>query len=145
MIKGVSAMISVRSGIANKVVVARLDGQRLKGHVYNFSMAHDSFRLFPEDDTREHAGLEIRLKDLKAIFFVKEFSGHPERHDRTEMLPHGHGRVLQVTFADGEKIAGTTEAFNPRRPGFFLFPLDQDGNNTRIFVVNSNAADVKQI
>ena len=115
-------MTQMRSGAANKVVVACLDGRRLKGHVYNFSMANNDFRLFPEEDSGEHAGKEMWLKDLKAIFFVKDFAGHPECHDRTEILPHGHGRVLQVTFNDGEKILGTTEAFNPRRIGFFLFP-----------------------
>jgi len=138
-------MNTLRTGNPNKVVVACLDGRRLKGHVYNFSVLHESFRLFPEDDDGLHAGLELRVKDLKAIFFVKEFAGHPERHDRTEMLPHGHGRVLSVTFADGERILGTTEAFNPRRFGFFLFPLDQEGNNTRVFVVNPNAREVKQL
>jgi len=138
-------MTPVRSGTANKVVVACLDGRRLKGHVYNFSMANADFRLFPVDDSGEHAGTELWLKDLKAIFFVKDFAGHSERHDRTEMLPHGHGRVLQVTFADGERILGTTEAFNPRRTGFFLFPLDQEGNNTRIFVINQNVREIKQL
>lgn len=136
-------MGSVRPNNPNRVVVACLDGRRLKGHVYNFSMVKESFYLFPEEDSAEHEGVEVLLKDLKAIFFVKNFAGDPERRDILQAQPHGHGRAIEVTFPDGEIVTGTSEAYNPARTGFFLFPFDQAGNNIRIFVVNKNVREVK--
>lgn len=127
----------------NRVVIACLDGRRLHGHVYNFSMAKDNFWLFPEEDSAEHEGTEVLLEDLKAVFFVKDFAGDPDRHDLLQTKPRGHGRPLEVTFQDGERIAGTSEAYNPARTGFFLFPFDKAGNNIRIFVVNKNVRQVK--
>ena len=126
----------------NKVVVARLDGQRLKGYVSNFSAIRDSFRLFPAENSPHEAGTDVQFKSLKAIFFVKDLQGNREHHDTYDVKAPGHGRKIEVTFRDGEKIAGTTEAYNPQKPGFFLFPADPESNNTRVFVVNSNVQKV---
>jgi hypothetical protein len=133
----------LRPNNPNRVVVACLDGRRLKGHVYNFSMVKESFSVFPEEDSAEHDGVEVLLNGIKAIFFVKDFAGDPERRDIVQMTPEGHGRAIEVIFQDGESIAGTSEAYNPERTGFFLFPFDQDGNNIRIFVVNKNVREVR--
>jgi hypothetical protein len=129
---------------ANKVVVACLDGRRLKGHVYDFSALKDHCRLFPEADSPQHMGTDLAFKDLKAIFFVKDFAGHSGHHDLNDLSP-GHGRALEVTFNDGERIVGTTEAFNPQRTGFFISPVDPDSNNIRIFVVTKNAREVRRL
>jgi hypothetical protein len=129
---------------ANKVVVAFLDGRRLKGHVYDFSALKDHCRLFPEGDTSQSQGVDLAFRDLKAVFFVKDFAGHPGHHDLNDLKP-GHGRALQVTFPDGEKIVGTTEAYNPQRPGFFLFPVDPESNNIRIYVVAKNTSEVRRL
>lgn len=130
-------------GAASKVVVACLDGQRLKGFVFNFSALRDSFRLFPEANSPQSAGNDIQLQDVKAIFFVKEFAGNSERKDAYNMAEGAHGRKLEVSFRDGEKIPGTTEAYNPNKLGFFMFPADRDSNNSRIFIVNKNIRGVK--
>jgi small nuclear ribonucleoprotein (snRNP)-like protein len=129
---------------ANKVVVACLDGRRLKGRIYDFSALKDHFRLFPEGDSRQQQGTDLAFKDVKAIFFVKDFAGHSGHHDLNDLNP-ARGRPMEVTFQDGEKIVGTTEAFNPQRTGFFVFPVDPDSNNIRIFVVTKNAREVKRL
>lgn len=134
-----------RAGSAIKVVVACLDGRRLKGFVFNFSAARDSFRLFPDETSSHTAGTDVKLNEVKAIFFVKEFGGHPEHHDHYELKPGAHGRKLEVTFHDGEKIIGTTEAYNPKAAGFFVFPADPESNNSRIFIVNKNVVEVKPL
>jgi hypothetical protein len=131
-------------GTANKVVVACLDGRRLKGKIYDFSALKDQCRLFPEAASPEHRGTDLAFKDLKAIFFVKDFAGQSGRHDLNDLKP-GHGRALEITFQDGEKIVGTTEAFNPQRTGFFVFPVDPDSNNVRIFIVTKNACEIKRL
>ncbi len=44
---------------------------------------------------------------------------------------------MEVTCVDGEVIVGTTTGYDPKRPGFFLFPIDPLANNTRVFMVTS--------
>ena len=130
-------------GAANRVVVACLDGRRLKGYIFNFSALREDFRLFPEANAPQGSATDLELRDLKAIFFVKDFAGDPGRQESTSLTDGAHGRKLEVTFSDGEKLAGTTEAYNPRKAGFFMFPADATSNNTRIFVVNKNVRGVK--
>jgi len=127
----------------NKVVIGCLDGRRLKGYVSNFSATRDRFRLFPAENSPHQAGTDVELKTLKAIFFVKDFEGNREHKDAYDPNAQGHGRKIEVTFRDGEKIAGTTEGYNPQKPGFFLFPADPESNNVRVFIVNSNVQQVK--
>jgi hypothetical protein len=127
----------------NRAVVAFLDGRRLKGYLLNFSALKESFRLFSNDNVHQEPGSNILMKDLKAIFFVKDFVGDPARKDSSECGPATHGRKVVVTFKDGEQLSGSTEAYNPQKLGFFLFPLKGDTNNTRIFVVNCNVAQVQ--
>ena len=83
------------------------------------------------------------MKDLKAIFFVKDFVGNPAYNE----MPGGdgpkHGRKVVVTFTDGEELSGATEAYNAQKLGFFMFPVGKDGNNLRVFVVNRNVRQVK--
>ena len=130
---------------ASKVVIACLDGQRLKGFVFNFSPLRDSFRLFPEPNARQDSGKDVQLRNLKAIFFVKDFGGNAERKDSHQLKDGAHGRKLEITFADGEMICGTTEAYNPKKTGFFMFPADPESNNSRIFIVNAGVRQVKAL
>jgi len=133
-------------GTLNKVVLAYLDGRRLKGHVYDFSASRETFHFFPGEQPDSQTSLEIHSDQLKAVFFVHDFKGNAKRQDRTEALPTGHGRWIKVCFHDGETIVGTTEAFvNSARSGFFLFPADRASNNIRIFVVIKNAREVTHI
>lgn len=131
-----------RAREASKLVVACLDGRRLKGYVFNFSPLRDRFRLFPEANSPPDAGRDVELADLKALFFVKDFAGNPQYKEHY-LTDGGRGRKLEVTFKDGEKIVGTTEAWSPQKPGFFLFPADAMTNNLRVFVVNRNVVLVR--
>jgi hypothetical protein len=126
----------------SKLVVACLDGRRLKGYVFNFSPLRERFRLFPEAKSFPATGMDVELADLKALFFVKDFAGDPQYKEHYDSNG-GRGRKLEVTFKDGEKIIGTTEAWSPQKLGFFLFPADAMTNNLRIFVVNRNVAGVR--
>lgn len=126
----------------NRAVVAFLDGRRLKGYVFNFSALKESFRLFPNEADRQQSGSDVFMKDLKAIFFVKDFAGNPA-HKATPIGDEPrHGRKVVVTFKDGEQLSGTTEGYNPQKLGFFLFPVEENSNNLRVFVINKNALQV---
>ena len=122
-----------------KVVVAYLDGRRLKGYTTDFSPARDHFLLLPEDVDSEPGdrGTSIRIDELKALIFVKDFDGDPTHNDAPGpfQLP---GKPIEVTFSDGEKLIGSSVAYNPKNLGFFMQPADPAGNNERIFVVNVN-------
>jgi hypothetical protein len=127
-----------------KVVAAYLDGRRLKGTTNDFSPVRDQFFLFavgvePKPGDR---GTTVRLAELKAVFFVKDFAGNslPRDAAATSPLP---GRKIEVTFADGEKMFGSSVAYNPKNLGFFLQPANSADNNERIFVVNQNVKLVK--
>ena len=132
------------TGVAlNKVVVAYLDDRRLHGCVYDFSQLKDTFRLVPEGDVSQQKGAEVALKDLKAVFFVKDFRGNSKYKESQKIGEGKPGRKIEVTFSDGEKIVGTTQAYNPKSKGFFVYPADAKSNSLRIFVVNWNVRDVK--
>ncbi len=127
-----------------KVVAAYLDGRRLKGYTNDFSPARDQFFLFPEgaESASGERGTPVKLADLKALFFVKQFAGDP-----THVVPvdskQQSGKKLEVTFRDGETLTGFSVAYNPKAFGFFLQPADAAANNERIFIVNRNAKQVR--
>jgi hypothetical protein len=127
----------------NRAVVAFLDGRRLKGYLFNFSALKESFRLFPNGPAQQQSGSDIFLKDLKAIFFVRDFAGNPDYDETPSDDGPKHGRKVVVTFKDGEELSGATEAYNPQKLGFFMFPLGKNSNNLRIFVINRNIRQVK--
>ena len=127
-----------------KVVVAYLDGRRLKGYTSDFSPSRDHFLLFPDGvgpKPGDH-GTPVRVAELKALFFVKDFAGDPAHNDASGpfQLP---GKPIEVTFSDGEKLIGSSVAYNPKNLGFFMQPADPDGNNERIFIVNLNTKRAK--
>jgi len=127
----------------NRAVVAFLDGRRQRGFIYDFSAMKESFRLSPENDSLLQRGTEVKVKDLKAVFFVKDFAGNPQYVESAKNGSSARGRKIEISFADGETLHGYTDAYNAKKPGFFLFPADGQSNNLRIFVVNRNVVSAK--
>jgi hypothetical protein len=127
-----------------KVVVAYLDGRRLKGYTNDFSPVRDQFYLFPEglDPKPGDRGTPVRIAELKAVFFVKDFAGNSGQREATAAAPLP-GKKIEVTFADGERLIGSSVAYNPRNLGFFMQPANPADNNERIFVINRNVKQVK--
>lgn len=118
----------------NKVVVRYLDGRLSKGVTFDFVPHRDSFHLCDVDDERKIT--KVETKDLKAVFFVRSFSGDPSYNAQAPSgdLQKSPGRKLRVVFKDGEVIHGNSNAYTPDRHGFFLVPADSRDNNERIFV-----------
>ncbi|MFZ3063116.1 MAG: hypothetical protein WA148_05180, partial [Actinomycetota bacterium] len=79
----------------------------------------------------------VNISDLKAVFFVKSLEGFPEYKEKKEFTETAPGRKIKVEFLDGEVIAGTTTGYSQERQGFFLFPVDPESNNLRIYVVSA--------
>jgi hypothetical protein len=120
----------------NKIVVHWQNGEITKGCTANFSPSAPKFRLTDLYDTPKWE--EIRLDSLKALFFVKSFEGdfqHMDLHDFSNAP--SFGKHIVVTFMDGERFYGTSEAVHPDATGFFIFPIDPDANTIRAFVINN--------
>ena len=86
--------------------------------------------------------MEVRVPELKAVFFVKNFEGDPQHQRNNEPSKGGTGRRLRILFKDGEVMVGTTQGYDRSRPGFFVIPVDTDGNNERCFVVAASTHEV---
>ncbi len=126
----------------NKVALRFKDGRVLKGSTHDFMPGKPHFHL--ETDEVSHTA-DVRMEDLKAVFFVKNFEGRPEYSEVRifpERLPTSKGRKIAVLFTDGELLTGFTLAYDPKRPGFFMLPTDEMSNNERIYVVASAVKEV---
>jgi hypothetical protein len=121
----------------SKIVVRYRDGRALKGTTQNFFPNKPVFHVNRLGGTGPGEVIEVKLGDLKAIFFVRDFTGNAKHVERKELAPgdRPQGRLMEVTCKDGEVIVGTTTGYDPKRPGFFLFPIDPSANNLRVYVV----------
>jgi uncharacterized protein DUF6982 len=128
----------------NKVVAHYQDGHVLKGVTNDFLPAKDRFHLVPADSPPGSKPAEVLVGELKALFFVKDFAGDPA-HKRSQEFEAGKqpsGRKIRVDFKDGEVMVGTTQGYQPNRPGFFVVPADAQSNNERCFVVTAATSGV---
>jgi hypothetical protein len=123
----------------SKIVARYRDGRTLKGTTQNFFPNKPVFHVNRLGGTVTGDLIEVNIEDLKAIFFVRDFTGNAKHVERKQLAPgeRTQGRLMEVTCKDGEVIVGTTTGYDPKRPGFFLFPIDPTANNSRVFVVTS--------
>lgn len=127
----------------NRVVVHYLNGTVLKGTTPDFFPNRPRFHLqSPAGDK----SIEIVTKELKAVYFVRDFEGHPERRDVRGFLKGpaetNQGKKLAARFKDGEILCGYSHAYASGREGFFLMPADAGSNNLRVYVL---AAATEQV
>src|SRR5262249_45574642 len=101
--------------VSNRVVAHFLDGRVLKGASYDVAPAKATCHLQTPDGS-----VEVRLSELKALFFVKDLSGNPAYQEantvaRGDMRAVGARRV-QVRFRDGEQLTGLAPTYSPEQP-----------------------------
>ena len=122
-----------------KIVVRFADGRILKGYSQDFFPNKPVFHLVRNIARGAANHKEVRVSDLKAMFFVKTFAGNPDYKERKSFVEGDvvQGRKVEVAFVDGEILQGSVLGYNPKDSGFFLFPSDPKSNNHRVFVVNS--------
>jgi len=91
--------------------------------------------------------VEVRFRQLKALFFVASLEGNSSREDvrgfvqGPEETPQG--KKIAIRFRDGELMCGYTLTWSPERDGFFIFPADAHANNQRVFVLSAATAEIK--
>ncbi len=129
-----------------RVVARYADGQALKGYACDFDPDQPRFHLTPAHGSPEEV-VEVWLKDLKALFFVRTFEGNPEYDESRDLYqsrPPGT-RKISLEFHDGELLVGYTTARDARRFGVFVSPLDPMSNNRRVFAVTSAVARMERL
>jgi hypothetical protein len=87
----------------NKIIIRYADGNVGKGTTEDFFPNKDFFHFIDMDDGESK---EIRIEDLKAVFFVKSFVGDPRYQERFDVERVGLGRKINVEFKDGERLDG---------------------------------------
>src|SRR5262245_38273610 len=102
-----------------KIVVNMRGGAVHKGVTHDFSPKQETFHVLPA----EGGGLPVRVRmgDMKALFWVKDYLGNREFVARQDFGPGktAEGRRAIVTFADGETIWGAVTEDDPQAEGFF--------------------------
>jgi hypothetical protein len=130
----------------NRVVVRFKDGTLLKGYTLDFSPVKDMFHLISESDEDKGTTYEVDVEKLKAIFFVKTLEGNKEYKEKKRFedvsTTQKTGLKIKVEFTDGEVMRGKTMVYSANRKGFFVFPVDPQSNNERIYVVSSSVQSV---
>ena len=128
----------------NRIVAHFQDGRLMKGLTNDFLPAKAAFHLSGEGQPAGTKPVEVRVAELKALFFVRTFEGNPEHRKTGDATADraGQGRRIRVVFKDGETLVGTTQGYDRSRPGFFVVPVDEGSNNERCFVVTSATQDV---
>ena len=131
---------------AGRMVIARFrDGRLLKGTTQDFAPNRETFHIY-EGGNQSSQAVEVRLEELKAVLYVKDFEGNSQRKDEYRFdKVVGHGRKAEVTFDDGEVVAGFTMGYHADRPGFFLIPADPGSNNERIYVLNPSVKSISWV
>jgi hypothetical protein len=128
----------------NKVVVRFSDGHLLKGTTEDFFPNRPAFHLRPLGGNEV---LDVHCKDLKAVFFVKDFAGDPKRHEARGFdratTDISRGKKIAIRFKDGELVFGYTLTYMPDRSGFFMTPADPASNNLRVYVLTHAMREVK--
>ena len=130
------------------MLVIQYGGRTVKGYAEK--------NRWPADDPNFHAAPtifqrlgsetmeQVPLDGVKAIFFVKSFEG--KSHDDLRFhdhLPAPDCLWVRVTFHDGEVIEGLI-GNSPNyvlHAGFYMSPIDPEGNNWLIYVLKSKLKD----
>ncbi len=130
--------------VQNKIVVRYQDGRLLKGSTVDFFPNKETFHVVLADAQAGAKPVEVFVRDLKAVFFVKDFAGNSAYNDNKEFTQSKPvvGRKIKVTFKDNEVLTGTTQGYQPGRPGFYVVPADPNSNIERFYVVTAATRNV---
>jgi hypothetical protein len=131
-------------------------GKLLKGLLTGFTPTTDTVHLQLESEPTK-APIEVKVSDLKAIYYVRSLAGNKQyKKKRYFGSAETKGKRIMVRFKDSEILCGFVEgelpwkegfltATDPDLKGFFIFPADPEGNNTKVFVVTTAVEDVRRL
>ena len=132
----------------HQVVAHFKGGKLLKGSTSDFDPFGPSFRVISERPEDKGRAYQVRIGDLKALFFVKTLDGdlmyrEKKRFREVRNTSHLVGLRIEVHFKDGEVIRGTSMDYNGGLQGFFVSPVDPKSNNDYVYVVADAVKEIK--
>ena len=128
-----------------KVIIRKLNGEILKGYVEESldPVAGKENTVAITSLTDEL--IRVPKSDIKALFFVRKFSGNKEYSEVKffESQPRIDGLWVRVYFFDNEAIEGiVANSINfLNEDGFYLKPPDPNSNNRLMYIVKSALKD----
>jgi hypothetical protein len=124
-----------RKSTYKKVVVRRLDHGLIKGFVNAAAfLGPNGIEMLD----RQGRAVVVPLREIKGVFFVRDFDGNPQRSERKlfQSRPRLAGLWVQMTFKDKEVLEGLLPSnlveLSPE--GFLVTPADLYSNNLKVFV-----------
>jgi Family of unknown function (DUF6982) len=134
------------NGPPGKVVARYVDGTLIKGYSYDFAPGRRRFHIFSAHKASAAPTL-VQLSDLKAVFFVRDFSGNAAYTERNRFAPGepSAGRRVKVVFRDNEVLVGSTDGELASLPGLFVTPADPASNNIRVYAVSTAIRQVRTL
>jgi len=127
------------SSTHKKVVIRKLDKSLVRGYIDPRTyMNPNGVELLEYDG---HL-VSVPLDQIKAVFFVRDFEGNPQRSERKifHSRPRQSGLWVRMIFKDNEVLEGLTpnNLLDLDPTGFYITPPDVYSNNLRIFVPRSS-------
>ena len=122
-----------------KVIARKVDGEILKGYIEAIPDLAEADSITVLSLTEQL--IKIPKPEMKALFFVRKFSGNKEYSEVKffESQPKIDGLWVRLTFYDLELIEGIVA--NSIQflidDGFYLKPPDPNSNNRLMYVVKS--------
>jgi len=144
------------SSSGDQAVLHLRAGKLLKGLLTGFTPTGDTLFLQLESEPSKPP-ITVKVSDLKAIYYVRSLSGNKQyKKKRYFGSAETKGKRMMVRFKDGEILCGFVEgdlpwkdgfltATDPNLKGFFIYPADPEGNNTKVFVVTTAVEDVRRL
>ncbi len=124
-----------------KVIVRKMDRDTVNGYVSN------AFIVDGKVEVLNTAGnvVAIELREVKGIYFVREFSDSESLTRKTfTSRPRTEGLWVRLRFRDNEIIEGMmpNDLVQDGSDGFSIIPPDTQSNTQRIFVPRSALAEM---
>lgn len=127
------------------VVAHYRGGEIRKGYTRNFAFYRDAFDFTEVDakTSKELQQIQVRLEELKALFYVKDFAGDPAYQPDQQARREGFGERIEVTFYDNETLIGYTHNYKEGNTGFIVYPADEKTNNHIVAVIRSSVRNIR--
>ncbi len=131
--------------MSTKVVAHFIDHDIVKGTSLDLDPGRPTCHITTED----RGTVEVDLSLCKALYVVKELGGNPnytelQRPSQGDIRLRG-SKMIEITFHDGETLGGLANSFPPKRPFFFVLPIDPKSNNVRILINREAVASMKEL
>lgn len=129
--------LDVMPSTHKKVIVRKMDRDTINGYVAPANFVHDG-RLELLNTAGNVVGIDLR--DIKGVYFVREFSDSESLSRKTfTSRPRTEGLWVRLKFKDNEILEGMmpNDLTQNSAEGFLVNPPDLRSNTQRIFVPRS--------